>query len=85
MTLDNIRNLFIGHVIELNDKFYHFHTGNRLEITGFGTEPARGQYQFRQQDNIVYLSTKPSIFEGKAEFSVEIVLDGKVSLSLENS
>ena len=84
MTLDSIRNLFIGHIIKLNDKFYHFHKNNQFEITGNGTEPEWGQYRFRLQNKIVYLFTNPPIFEGKAEFPVEIVLDGKVSLTFDN-
>ncbi len=83
--LDSIKNLFVGQVVELNDKFYHFHRDNQLEITGYGTEPVWGQYKFRLQDNIAYLSTNPSIFEGTTEFPVEIVWNKKVSLTLDNS
>ena len=58
--------------------------GYQFEITGNGTEPEWGQYRFRLQNKIVYLFTNPPIFEGKAEFPVEIVLDGKVSLTFDN-
>jgi hypothetical protein len=84
MTLEKIKDFVLNQTIEINDKYYRFHKNGKLEITENDTEVIWGEYKFRLKDNIIHLYTNPWIFEEKAEFPVEIVLDGKVSLILDN-
>ena len=83
MTKEDIQSLLVGKVLIIDGKYLHFHPKGQLEITST-SEPVYGHYNFKEVDNKCYLSADVLIYKEKKEISIELMIEGNVSVIIDS-